>query len=332
MVGFGINSKKFILVLGLLTLILFVLTLWLWPRLAGRSKRALPGRIGLLAVCQLALVATVLAGGNAYFGFYTSWKDLFGLGSQSYTLTDKGGINPGDDAAQLTSVVTTGHGAQGTVVTAGITGARSDIKAQLSVYLPPQYNAADYAKRDLPAVVVDAAGEGDPGPIIDKLLAQANPAAAVVVVVSTADASGLSCSDIPGGMQGGLFWGQDLRTAVSARFRVGLGAGDWGAVSDAQNGTCPVTFALEDADRYSAAAVLGAWQPPASPGSDTDPAWYLKTFPAPPSRLLFSDLGRPVSQVLPDVRSPLQVTTATGMDVPAAVTWLTQTLEGGAAA
>ncbi|HEY3869782.1 MAG TPA: hypothetical protein VGM10_15570 [Actinocrinis sp.] len=323
--------------LGLLTLILFVLTIWLWPRLAGRTKRAMSGRIGLLAVCQLALVATVLATGNAYFGFYTSWKDLLGLGSQSYTLTNKGDVNPGQSAAQLASVVTSGYGAQGTVVTAKMTGSRSGIDAQLSIYLPPQYNAADYAKRDFPAVVVDAAGEGDPGPIVAKLLAQGNPAAAVVVVVSTSDnsadqGSGISCSDVPGGMQGDLFWGQDLRTAINARYRVGLGADDWGAVADAQNGTCPVTFALEDADRYSAAAVLGAWQPPSASGSDTDPAWYLKTFPAPPSRLLFSDLGRPVSQVLPGVRSPLQVTTATGMDVPAAVTWLTQTLEGGAAA
>jgi hypothetical protein len=332
MVGFGINSKKFIAVLGLLTLILFVLTLWLWPRLSGRSKRAVSGRIGLLAVCQLALVATVLAGGNAYFGFYTSWKDLFGLGSQSYTLSDKGGVNPAENAAQLSAVVTTGHGAQGTVVTADMIGARSGVKAQLNVYLPPQYNAADYAKRNFPAVVVDVAGEANVDLIVGKLLAQANPAGAVVVVVSTADGSGISCVDVAGGQQGEQFWGQDVRTAISARYRVGLGAGDWGVLADAQDGNCPLILAVEDADRYSAAAVLGAWQPPDSPGSDTDPGWYLKTFPAPPSRLLFSDLGRPVSQVLPGVRSPLQVTTATGMDVPAAVTWLTQTLEGGAAA
>ena len=191
--------------------------------------------------------------------------------------------------------------------------------------------------------MVDAAGQGGQSALMAQLLAQSDPSDALVVAVSTPAGQPIACSDGSGGSNGsgsaggsaspagsvsastlgGLFWGQDLRTAVAARFRVGLAAADWAMAADAANGDCPVSLAVTDADRYSAGAVLGAWQPPADPSSPTDPAWYLKTYPdAPPSRLLFSDLGRPVSAVLPGVHAPLQVTTAAGLTTLQAIDWL----------
>lgn len=58
--------------------LLFVGTVWLWPRLSRRSWRAVGGRVGLLLATQLALFAAVGLAANQAFGFYASWADLFG--------------------------------------------------------------------------------------------------------------------------------------------------------------------------------------------------------------------------------------------------------------
>ena len=65
----GIMSKAFLLLLGLVTLALALLTLRLWPRLAGHGARPLAGRIGLLLGTQLSLAATFLFTVNAFGGY-----------------------------------------------------------------------------------------------------------------------------------------------------------------------------------------------------------------------------------------------------------------------
>ena len=60
-------------------MLLFVGTVWLWPRLARRSWRAVSGRVGPAARApSSSLFVSVGLAANQAFGFYASWADLFG--------------------------------------------------------------------------------------------------------------------------------------------------------------------------------------------------------------------------------------------------------------
>ena len=75
----GSHEQQQSLALAVLAaVLLFAGTVWLWPRLARRSWRAVGGRIGLLLATQLALFVAVGLAANQAFGFYASWADLFG--------------------------------------------------------------------------------------------------------------------------------------------------------------------------------------------------------------------------------------------------------------
>ena len=74
----GLTSNTMLVLAVLSAVLLFAGTVWVWPRLARRSWRAVGGRVGLLLGTQLALFAAVGLAANQAFGFYASWADLFG--------------------------------------------------------------------------------------------------------------------------------------------------------------------------------------------------------------------------------------------------------------
>ncbi|HEU5332111.1 MAG TPA: hypothetical protein VFU73_05095 [Actinocrinis sp.] len=321
----GLTSKSFIVALALAALALCGLAVWLWPRAAGPGPRALSGRIALLLGSQLAVLAVVAALGNAYFGFYTSWNDLFGTGAQGYHVNNHGAVAANVNSAQLSSASagqTTTTMSATSVTTLDLTGLRSGISARLRVYVPPQYADPAMAQQDFPIIVIDATGEQSAASDVQALGHEPHPLDAVVVVVDTADGSSIPCTDQPGGAQGGLFWSQDLRSAIAAHYRVALDPGSWGMLGTGPDATCALVSALSDSTRYSAAAVLG---PPRH--SAFDPVWYLNTYPAPPSRILLSEVSGTPTAFLGHVRAPLQVTETPNTDVQGALTWLTQSLQ-----
>ena len=190
-----IDGKGFLVLLGVGTLALAVLTVWLWPRLAGSGARQLTGRIGLLLGTQLSLVATFLFTVNALGGFYTSWGQLFGTASAKYTVVDRGQPDAAkDDAQSLAGLLdpgapTRGHGGHGGGVegggsvgtgtgtggggglgfgssdgstppyaTAELTGLRSGLTADLQIYPPTDYTSRADDRRRYPVEVVDLTG------------------------------------------------------------------------------------------------------------------------------------------------------------------------------
>jgi hypothetical protein len=327
----GLTSKLFLVLLGLATLAAGGLTVWLWPRLAGPGARALAGRLGLLAAVQLAGLLTVAALANAAFGFYASWGDLFGVASQRYKLTSAVAVPSNANAAQIQGNAATQASPKGEVLTSTLLGLRSGITADLHVYLPPQYLAASASHRYFPAVVVDANAVSDATGLASALQNSAGGSPAVVVIVDGAGGRDIPCS-YQAGPTGALFWGQDLRTAIAAQFRVRLNAASWGALSTGSDDSCAAALALEDAGRYSAAAVVGPWPRDGSPGTAADPAWWLRTYPAPPVRLLLAGLGKSPESVLGPVHPPLQVTATGTVTEYSAVNWLAQALQNGGSA
>ncbi len=337
----GITSKLFLVALAVLALAVCGLTIRLWPRLAGSGTRPVAGRVALLLVTQLAVLLTVAALVNDLFGFYTSWSDLFGVGSQRYQLKDSGAVQPGVNAAQLQSGTPAGSASQTsakpggrakeTVVDTTLVGLRSGVTAQLQVFLPPEYYTPADVHRYYPAIVVDDTSDPGVATLASELVSTSHQPPAVVVIVHGDRKHRIPCVGEQDAATADLFWGQDLRTAVADSYRVRLSPAAWGALASGSGNGCAISLALEDAGRYSAAAVVGPWKPAGPPDTPADPAWWLRSYPAPPSRLLFAATGVPPQAILGPVRPPLQVTSAPGPTTDfQTLDWLAQTLGNGA--
>lgn len=338
----GITSKLFLVALGLVALAACGLTIWLWPRLAGSGARPVFGRIGLLLGTQLAVLFTAAVLANDLFGFYTSWSDLFGVASQKYQLKDSGAVQQEVNAAQLqggatgsptaaSSAKPTGTG-RDTMVNTTLVGLRSGVTAQLEVFLPPEYFTPADAHRYYPAIVVDDTSDPGAATLATELMSASQQPKAVVVIVRGDRHQHIPCVGEPNAVTADLFWGQDLRTAVADSYRVRLDPAAWGALAGGPSSDCAISLALEDAGRYSAAAAVGPWKLNGPPGTAADPAWWLSSYPPPPSRLLFAASGVAPQVILGGpARPPLQVTSTPG---PAtaydALGWLAQTLQNGA--
>src|SRR5882762_10325564 len=89
----GLTSKKVLLLVVVLAVLLFAATVWLWPRLARRGVAPVLGRIGILLGTQLSIVAALGLAANYSFGFYASWADLFGQSTTPGVIVDHAGAS-----------------------------------------------------------------------------------------------------------------------------------------------------------------------------------------------------------------------------------------------
>jgi hypothetical protein len=328
-----INGKAFLILLGLITLALAVATLWLWPRLAGRGARPVAGRIALLLGTQLGLAATVLFTINALGGFYTSWGQLFGTASSRYQLTNAGA--PGG-AAQDSSQLNLGASQQGV-----LHGMRSGLSAHLAVFLPKSQGRAGgpAGAQSLPVEVVDLTG-GDPfaggnqgAPDFQKL-ADTHHVLVAVVTDASPSAAPIPGVNVPAGAQGELFWSQDLRAALAARFPVDQDAADWGIAGAGRSGGAAIDLAVQDSGRYGLAAAAGDWTAESAQDSWPGIDKYLGAVPAPAVRLFYDSSAPGIPSRIRADDGPLVVATRSGLELGAALDWLGASLDanGGPAA
>ncbi|MER5770150.1 alpha/beta hydrolase [Streptomyces sp. NPDC001985] len=252
---------------------LFVATIWFWPRLAGRSPRAVCGRIGLLLATQLSLFATVGLVANNAFLFYGSWSDLLGREQRLGVVVDhsadadrievvdrrmapvEGGARP-EKGGRLHKVV--------------VRGEKSRITVPAYVYLPPEYFRPEYRKRNFPVVV---ALTGYPGTAENLIKGQKYPQIAfrkaregrmqpmvLVMLRSTvAPPRDTQCVDIPGGPQAETFLGEDLPAAVAQTYRVDTAPRGWGVIGVSTGGYCALKIAMHHPQRYSVGVGLSAY-------------------------------------------------------------------------
>lgn len=316
-----INGKLFLIVLGLASLALAVLTLWLWPRFAGRGPRPVAGRILLLLGTQLSLASGVLVLINDLGGFYTSWGQLFGTASAQYRLTDQGSTALGENAGQLRF----GGGSAGG--RGELIGLRSGLAARIAVYLPEGYRQGPKTAA-LPVEVVDLTGTGSPappalGPPPDYQKIADSYRVLVAVVSGSPGEAAIPGVNVPEGAQGELFWSQDLRQALAARYRVDVAAADWGILGVAESGTAAIDLAVQDSAHYGLAAAVGAdWT--SAPAQDSWPGIdrYLSAAPSPAVRLLYDSSAPGIPSRIRSSDGPLLVVSRPGLSVTGAADWL----------
>jgi len=183
----GLTSGSFLILMICLAVAGLLVTVALWPDVAGRKLWHIPARIGMIALSEALVIATFLVALNGYFAFYTSWSQLLGSGSSRVTGTVGGagsggplltitsaepGPAPGSGVAPqhtISAVASGPHGIEvaglvhgnrrglaqnGELLRISIDGPHSGIdETGDDVYLPPEYFQPAYAHSKFPVVL-----------------------------------------------------------------------------------------------------------------------------------------------------------------------------------
>lgn len=313
----GLTSNKVLVLAMLSAVLLFVGTVWWWPRLARRGWRAVSGRIGILLATQVAIFASVGLAANQAFGFYSSWADLLGQENGQGVVVNHDGAGTGGPLQVIDTQQVDVPGA-GRPRTAGqiqkieIMGRTTHIASPAYVYLPPEYFQPQYRTRTFPAAVVLTGYPGTAEALINGLRypqtahrlarnGEAQPMILVMMRPTVAPPRDTECVDVPGGPQTESFFARDLPDAVAHHYRVGRKPGSWGIVGDSTGGYCALKLAVHHPGVYAAGAGLSPYyKAPLDPTTgdlfqgnrrlrdEADLMWYLKHRPAPNTSLLVS--------------------------------------------
>ncbi|CAM5267905.1 MULTISPECIES: alpha/beta hydrolase [Streptomyces] len=271
-----LTSNKVLVLAILIAVVLFVGTVWLWPRLARSSWRAVSGRVGLLLFTQVALFACVGLAANQAFGFYASWADLFGQETDQGIVVDHSanGSTGGPLQVVSTSDVPGVNAARpetgGQVQKVDIVGRTTRIATPAYVYLPPEYFQPQYRTRTFPVAVVLTGYPGTARALVEKLdypstaqrLAKdgrVQPMILVMLRPTVAPPRDTECVDVPGGPQAETFFAKDLPEAVLGHYRAGKRPGSWGLVGDSTGGYCALKLAMHHPNVYAAGAGLSPY-------------------------------------------------------------------------
>jgi S-formylglutathione hydrolase FrmB len=297
----------------------FVLVIWLWPRLGRRGWRPVVGRVGLLLANQLLVIIALALAVNTYFGFYSSWGDLFGTGGPPGTIVEgqvSGSAGPAATVRVISQkanplMLAGADGASGGILqTVEIGGGRTGLTEPGYVYIPPQYSQPAYAGTRFPVVVVLTGYPGEASNLITRmkyptLVAQAvyqrqmPPTVLVLLRPTVAPPRDTECQDVPNGPQAESFFATDLPQAIQHAYRVSADAAGWGVIGDSTGGYCALKFAMQHPDVYRAAVSLSGYYESAVDlttgdlfgGSqqlrdENDLMWRLAHLPDPPVSVL----------------------------------------------
>ncbi|WP_370420447.1 alpha/beta hydrolase [Streptomyces sp. QH1-20] len=269
----GLTSMAVLLLAISAAVVLFALTIWLWPRLGKKSIGSILGRVGMMLATQLTLFAAIGLWANQSFGFYGSWADLFGQVKSEGVVVDHSATGKrvqviGTQAVKVPRGDVPRVG--GKIEKINIAGVESKINGPAYVYLPPEYFQPEYAKKNFPASVVltgypgtsEALIKGLDYPVRAHKLAKAKKMQPTILVMLRPSVIGqrdTECIDIPNGPQAETFFTKDLRKAVSQRYRVGDKAANWGIIGNSTGGYCALKIAMRHPEAYSAAASLSGY-------------------------------------------------------------------------
>ncbi len=149
----GLTSNNMLVLAMAVAAVLFVGTVWLWPRLARQNWRTVSGRVGLLLATQVALFACVGLATNQAFGFYASWADLFGQETEQGIVVDHSANGSSGGPLQVVSSFGVPGAPDAPPETGGrvqkvdIVGRTTRLVAPAYVYLPPEYFQPRYRTR-----------------------------------------------------------------------------------------------------------------------------------------------------------------------------------------
>ncbi|MFD7026943.1 alpha/beta hydrolase [Streptomyces sp. NPDC059917] len=268
----SLMSNAFLVTILLGTVLVFAAGVWLWPRLARRSWRAVLGRVGLILTAQVLVLASVGLVANRTFLLYAGWGDLFA--GQKTEAAQQGDALPGGVAVKVLGrqkpEVPGGADPRsaGVIEKVMVKGERSRQGGEAYVYLPPEYFQKGNEHRKFPAAVVLTGYPGMAENLVRNLkyprtawtLAKEKkmPPTILVMMRPTVVPFNSQCIDIPGGPATETFFGTDLPRTIAGAYRTGTQARDWGIMGDSTGGYCALKMGLQHQETYSVAIGLSA--------------------------------------------------------------------------
>ncbi|WP_052069511.1 alpha/beta hydrolase [Streptacidiphilus albus] len=259
-----------------------------WNRIPGPHAVRIIGRVGMTVLSQAAAVLMVLVYVNNSMGpFYDSWGDLFGSNatvqmSATGNQTGKpiGGTKPGTvQADPLTfSTYTTG------VLKTKAVGPESHIKGSLYVWLPPQYNQAQFAHTEFPVVELLPGTPGTPqtwfgtmkaNDEMVKLMGEGK-VKPMILVAATLNMFGggndSGCANLPGSYQTATWLAKDVPTMIKGNFRAATDAKHWAIMGYSAGGYCSANLTVQYPQSFHAAVTMSGYNYPDAAVVLKDPA------------------------------------------------------------
>lgn len=242
----------------------------LWGRVRGLG--ALPARLALVLVCQLAAVLAVGVGVNDRFQFFASWSDLSGQTSADGPIEQaSGGDRP--LSRPLSAPLRQDFRPAGSkdVLAATLVGTKSGIRSRLWVWLPPEYEAEP--TRRFPVVELFTGFPGTPyswfhviqGP---QKLEQAvrdgtaQPYILVAPTITVRPGHDTECVDVPNGPKVATWLSEDVRRIVVENFRALPGRDAWATMGYSTGGYCAAKLAVQYPHLFRAGVSIAGYFSP----------------------------------------------------------------------
>ncbi|MEU7861504.1 alpha/beta hydrolase-fold protein [Nonomuraea sp. NPDC049141] len=358
-----LTSVKLQLLVAGLAVAALVATVWLWPRLSGRSWPAVLGRVGVLVGDQVLTLTALGLIGNSYFGFYSSWPDLLGTDTATAPITVAG---VGAGIRVLTQHAVRG----GRIEQVIMPGSTTHLSEEAYIFLPSAYFTDKHQR--FPAILSLTGYPGDPRNLMTRLdlpgrMAKAiaehqvKPTILVMMRPSVVLPRDTECVDVPRGPQSQAYFATDVRQDMIDSYRVGSGREYWGLLGGSTGGYCALKIAMSHPDRFSAAVSLSGYYKTIIDGTTgdlfagdktveqrNDLMWRLAGLPAPPVNVLVTTSKKgegnyqSTQRFLAAVKPPMQASSLIlpsgghnfntwNRELPQALPWLAQQLHAPAA-
>ncbi|MFF8830530.1 alpha/beta hydrolase [Streptomyces sp. NPDC015131] len=288
----SLTGTPFLVTAVVLAVVAVLLPLALWSRVRGPAVVRGAVRLGMVAFAQLTAIVVVFVAVNNVNGLYDSWDDLLGTSDHVDTAIDLGPdglggrrvadlprarhtFTPADDPALGPGVLRT-----------SLKGGLSGVKAEVYVWLPPQYDDPAYKNRKFPVVQLLSGFPGSPkswfvgmhaNTQLEPLMRDGTVEPFILVAPRTQllGHTDTGCANVPGRINADTWLSVDVRKAVTDSFRALDTAGGWAVAGFSSGAHCATKLAIAHPDRYRFGVSMSGYNDPAAePSSLTgkDPA------------------------------------------------------------
>jgi pimeloyl-ACP methyl ester carboxylesterase len=262
-----------LVVLGALSVGAPVALMLVWSRLPGGGALRAAQRAALVCVCQLSAVLLAGAAVNDYFSLYDSWSDLFGSSDNAPIAGPQHAAGGTLSASGIRAEGGQAFGAR--VLSEQVTGARSGVRAEVWVILPPGYGTPAAGHHVYPLVEFLPGYPGEPQTWLhalnlvhqmDALISsgRVQPFVAVLPVMTVDPPRDTECTNVPGGPAVATWLAQDVPAVVSDQLRIRPPSRGWGVIGYSTGGFCAAKLALQYPQIFHAAASLSGYYTPAT--------------------------------------------------------------------
>lgn len=280
----GLTGWGFAAMLIVVTVALPVVLVWSGRRTGRRAARTRWGAVGQwggILLAQIAAIVTAAVLVNNWMLFYPTWGDL--LGKPEQAAIDVNDPPPGPnqlapagepapaapEATTATITKTEATLSGGRLITLAVHGHASKARADVLVWLPPDYDTA-LAGQQLPVLYFMPGQPGSPQGLYQqydfdtttaKLIGEhkIKPFIGVFPPLMVDPPKNTECLDQPGGPQTQTWLAVDVREAIAAQFRTVRDPAGWNLAGYSTGGYCAANLLLNHRDKFGAAAALGGY-------------------------------------------------------------------------